>query len=313
MPAPGWRPAGISPSDGSGIGGSTSLSRVVKSPPRQTRSSPDHADGVLEVVDDPVERPLLVADRERMQHEPEEPAGGGEGAELVVRQVAGVVVDCTAGRVRADDRGARDPLDDLGERRRRRMREVEDHPEPDELVDERAAEAREAAVLRRAVRERVAAVPRQPGHPDAELPERLRRPELVAELLDTLERQHQPDPLAALDGVEVGGRANLQHAVGVLAHRAQQARRLAEGLAQRSLRLALELDEDGADLQADAAGLEQGQPRPGKGASLAVAELAVAELEQQVEVGVRDHGGSLRGDRAGRRRERHPTDSGTGC
>ena len=150
---------------------------------------------------------------------------------------------------------------------RRRVREVEDHPELDELVDECAPEPREAAVLGGAVGEGIAAVPRQPRHPHAELPERLGRPDLVAELLDTFERQHQPESLAPLDGVEVGGRSDLQHPVGVLAHGAEKARRLAERLAQRSLGLALELDEDRAHLEPDAAGLEQRQPGPGEGAA----------------------------------------------
>ena len=122
------------------------------------------------------------------------------------------------------------------------------------------------AVLGRAVGERVAAVPRQPGHADPELPERLRRPGLVAELLDALERQHQADPLTAHDAVEVGGRPHLEHAVGVLADGPQETGRLAERLAQRALRLALELDEDRAHLQSDAAGLEQGQPGAREGA-----------------------------------------------
>ena len=103
---------------------------------------PDHADRVLEVVDDAVERSLLVADRERVQHQPEEPAGGGEGAELVVGQVARVVVDGTARGVRADrpERRATRAMISANARRRR-VGEIEDHPEPDELVDERATEA----------------------------------------------------------------------------------------------------------------------------------------------------------------------------
>ena len=81
----------------------------MKSPPRQTRSSPIDLDGVLEVVDDAVERPLLVADRERMEHQAEDPAGVGERAELVVGQVARVIVDCAAGGVRADRPARRRP------------------------------------------------------------------------------------------------------------------------------------------------------------------------------------------------------------
>ena len=85
------------------------------------------------------------------------------------------------------------------------MREVEDHAEPDQPVDELASEPREpaATVLRRPVRERVPAIPRQAGHPNAQRVEDLRRPGLDAEALDPLEREQQPDPLAGLDGVEV--------------------------------------------------------------------------------------------------------------
>ena len=166
---------------------------------------PDHADRVLEMIDDASQRSLLVADRERVQHQAEQPSGCGEGAQLVVGQVARVVVDRPARRVGADHRSTGGARDDLVERRRRGVGEVEDHPEPDELVDERPAEPREPAVLGGAVGERVAAVPRQPRHAHAELPERLGRPRLVAELLDAFEREHQPDPLAALDRVEVGG------------------------------------------------------------------------------------------------------------
>ena len=206
-----------------------------------------------------------------------------------------MVVDRPAGRVGADHGSTGSPRDDLVERRRRGVGEVEDHPELDELVDERPAEPREPAVLGGAVGEGVAAVPGQPRHAHAELPERLGGPGLVAELLDAFEREHQPDPLAALDRVEVGGRPDLDDPLGVLADGAEQARRLAERLAERALGLPLELDEDRAHLQPDAAGLEQRKPRARERARLAEAQLAVAELEEQVEMGVRDHAGSLRG------------------
>ena len=101
------------------------------------------------------------------------------------------------------------------------------------------------------------------------------------------------------DRVEVGRGSDLQDAVGVLAHRAEEARRLPERLAQRSLGLTLELDEDRADLEADASRLEQRQPGPGETLPLAEAQLAVAELEQEVEMGVCDHGGSLGGAQSG--------------
>ena len=52
-----------------------------------------------------------------------------------------MVVDGPAGGVRADDGRAADALDDLRERRGRRVGEIEDHAELDELVHEGAAEA----------------------------------------------------------------------------------------------------------------------------------------------------------------------------
>ena len=169
------------------------------------------------------------------------------------------------------------------------MRKVEDDAQRDQLVHERAAEPRQPSVLRGPVRERVAAVPGQPGHPHPELPERLRRPELVAELLDALEREHEPDPVAGREPVEVGGRPHLHDPLRVFRNGAVEAGRLAERLAEGPLGLAFELDEDRADLQADAAGLEQRQPGAGERALLAEAELAVGELEQEVEMAVRDH------------------------
>ena len=65
---------------------------------------PDHADRVLEMIDDAGQRSLLVADRERVQHQAEEPACCGEGAQLVVGQVAWVIVDRRGTR-----RGCRSP------------------------------------------------------------------------------------------------------------------------------------------------------------------------------------------------------------
>ena len=73
---------------------------------------------------------------------------------------------------------------------------------------ERSAEPREPALVGGAVGERVAPVPGQSGHPQPELPEEIGGRDLVAERLDALQREHQPDPLAALDRVEVGARAD---------------------------------------------------------------------------------------------------------
>ena len=260
----------------------------------------DHADRVLEMVDDPIEGAGIVPDGKRMEHQSEDARrqSASERSWSSVR-LRGWSYDRPASRVRADHRSAVQPREDLGERGRRGVREVEDDAELDEPVDESAPEAREPTVFRGSVGVRVATVPGQPGHPDAELPERLGRPELVAELLDAFEREHQPDSLAPLDGVEVGGRADLQRPVAVLADGAEEAGRLAERLAERSLRLAVELDEDRADLQPDAAGFEQGQPGAGEGVGLADAELAVARAR--------------RAGRRGRRRSRAAVYEVAGC
>ncbi len=185
----------------------------MKSPPRQTWSSPDDLDRVLEVVDDAIERPPLVADRERMEHQAEEPVCVCERPELVVGQVARVIVDGAARGVRADHPRARRLA--RGSRRRRAATRARGRGSP------RARTSSSTSARPR--RERppssaapsangISAIPRQPGHAHAELPERLGGPGLVAELLDTLEREHQPDPLALLDRVEVGGRAHLHGA-----------------------------------------------------------------------------------------------------
>ena len=64
-------------------------------------------------------------------------------------------------------------------------------------------------------------------------------------------------------------------------------------LPEAPLGLPLELDEHRAHLQADAARLEEGQPRVTERAWFSVVDLAVRELEQQVDVGVSDHDGII--------------------
>ena len=78
------------------------------------------------MVDDAIERPLLVADHERMEHQTEDPACVRERSKLVVGQVARVIVEGATRGVRADHPRALDSLEDLGEGERRRMREVDD-------------------------------------------------------------------------------------------------------------------------------------------------------------------------------------------
>ena len=173
-----------------------------------------HLRRVLEVVDRAVDRPHDRVDRERMEHEAEQPTCVGQRSELVVVEVARRVVHGAAAAVRAEHGRAGRALEHLRERATGRVREVEHDAERDEAVDELAAEPRQAAaVLGRAVRERVAAVPGEPRHADAELVEEVGGPGLDAELLDALEREQQPDPLAGVDRVEVGGRPHLDDAL----------------------------------------------------------------------------------------------------
>ena len=246
---------------------------------------PDHLDGMLEVVDRPLDRAPLRVDRDRVQHQAEDAVTVGQRTQLLVGEVARGLVDGAAAGMRdADAAGV--GLQALVEEPRRGVREVEDHAQLREARQQPPPEPGEAAVVGGAVRERVAPVPGQPGHPQAELPEEVGCRDLVPERLDPLEGEHQPDPLAALDRVEVRLRPHREDALGVLAHRVLESGHLAERLAQAPLGLELELDEDRADLQADVAGLEQRQPRLCEDVRLAEPVLAVCELQQQVGVSI---------------------------
>ena len=193
---------------------------------------------MLEVVDDPVERPALGPDHDGVQHQPEEPIGLRERAQLVVVEVACRVVDAAAGPVRVEHRRAARALEDLRERAARGVREVEDHPQRDEPVDELASEPREpAALLRRAVGEGIPPVPRQPRHPDAERVEDVGGPGLDAEALDALEGEQQPDPLTRLDRVQIRRGRDLDDIGVAFSERAVEGRRERERLAKRALRL----------------------------------------------------------------------------
>ena len=288
------RPGGIRPSFGSGGGGIASQSRFVKSPPRQTRSTPitDTACSRWSITPSIVRRsgPIAIG----WSISPKRPPASAQRAELVVVEVPRRVVDGPAAAVRAEDRRAGRPLEQLGVDTARRVREVEHDAELDEPVDQLAPEAREpAAVLGRAVGERVPAVPGEARHPDAERVEDVRGPGLDAEALDALEREHQPQPLARLDAGEVGSVAHLEDAVGVLGDRAVERRHHRQRLAQRPLGLHGDVDVDRADLEADAALLEQREPRPREDVRLAEPALAVGELHEQVDVGVRDHAATI--------------------
>ena len=251
---------------------------------------------VLEVVDRACDRAVGRIDRERMEHEAEQPSCRGERAELVVVQVARCVVQRATPAVRVEHRGAAGTLEHLGERAAGRVREIEHDAEPDESVDELATEPRQAAaLLRGAVREGIAAVPGEADHADAELVKDVGRPRLDAELLDALQREHEPDPLAGLDRVEVGRRAHVGDPLPVLAERAVERGDLPERLAQRALGLHGDVDVDRAHLQPDTARLELRQPRTREDVALAEPVLAVGELEQEIGVRVGDHVGDPRG------------------
>ena len=147
-----------------------------------------------------------------------------------------MVVDGAAGGVRADHRSASDPREDLGERGRRRVGEIEDHAELDEPVDERAPEAGEPAVLGGAVGVRVAAVPGEPRHAHAELPERLGGPELVRRTARRPRaRASARSARPARPRRDRRQSRTWSDPVAVLAHGTEEARRLTERLAQRSL------------------------------------------------------------------------------
>ena len=136
--------------------------------------------------------------------------------------------------------------------------------ELDEPVDELATEPRQAAaLLGGAVGEGIAPVPGQPHHADARAAWKTSAGHVsTPKLLDALEREDEPDPLAGLDGVEVGCRADVRDALAVLAERTMKRRDLPERLAQRALGLHGDVDVDRAHLEPDAARLSNGSQVP---------------------------------------------------
>ena len=106
-----------------------------------------------------------------------------------------------------------------------------------------------------------------------------------AERLHALHREDEPDPLAALDGVQVVLRPDERDASRVLRDRAVTRRHLLERRPERCLRNVLERGVERTDLQCDAAGFELREPPARERVRLVVAE---GELEQEVVVGVGD-------------------------
>ena len=215
------------------------------------------------MVDRPFDRGPLRVDGDRVQHQAEDAVAVGEGAQLCVREVARMVVDGAAARVRDAD-AALVRCEALVEELRRCVRQIEHDPRSastgsSERPSRESPPSSAAPSANGFRRFHVSPAIRRP-----ELPEEVGAPELVAERLDALEREHQADSLAALDEVEVGSRPHRHDPIRVLAHGAMERGRLAERRAERSLGLPLELDEDRADLKADAAGFEERQPRPAR-------------------------------------------------
>ena len=239
-----------------------------------------YLDGVVEMVDEPLDRRRLAHD-ERERHQPEYPAAHCESAQLTVGEVPRVVAERATAGV-ADEHVPR-AFHRLGERGLGRVSEVENHPTLAERVDELAAAIREALRGRvdpagKVVRE----VPREPDHSDAEVPEVRQRGWISLERLDSFHRQQEPDPPVRADPTEVGARPDLEDIVLVLPERAVQL----GGLFERSLaRPSLVGRIERAHLEPDAACAKLRQPVPRERIRLVPAE---DELEREVVVGVRD-------------------------
>ena len=119
-------------------------------------------------------------------------------------------------------------------------------------------------------------------------PEEVCRRDLVPERLGSFESEHQPDPLAALDRVEIAfvRTARTRSAFSRTAWWSAVTWRSASR--RLPLRLELQLDEDRTDLKPDAAGFEQRQPRLREHVRLAEPVLAVARAPSHIGVGVRE-------------------------
>ena len=124
------------------------------------------ADGlheVVDVVDQIRDRPLTLVHDERQRHQPHDAVALGQRPELVVAEIARVVVHRAAERVTGEHRPVPRALEHLEERALVGVGEIEGDREPGHAVDELPADPAEPAggALGRAVGERVAAVPGQ--------------------------------------------------------------------------------------------------------------------------------------------------------
>jgi malate synthase len=169
--------------------------------------------------------------------------------------------------------------------------EVDRTAQGEQAVDELTADHRQPAGIRLpgAVGERVPPLPGQPDHPHAERPEGVDELRARAERLRSLEREHQADPPTCLDLFQVFRGRDLEDSLRVLAQR------LVEGGCERdrrtegAVRHEIAFHVDRADLQAHAAGHEDGQPVLAERIRL-VALAPPGDLEQEIDVRVRDPG-----------------------
>ena len=184
-------------------------------------------------------------------------------AQRVVGEVARVVVDRAARGVADDDRRVRHALEDVPVRllqawARSRIMPSSTHRStscrPSSLRPPAPVSAAPSANGFR--RFHVSDIIRTPSsHID------LGDPRVVAERLGALEREHQPDALAALHGGRGRRAAGPRRRVSAFSRTARwKAAICAEPLAQAALRQERKIDEHRADLQRDAAGLEVREP-----------------------------------------------------
>ncbi len=215
-----------------------------------------------------------------------------EPLELPVREVPRMVDDGAAAGVR--DREGDVRCQDVAPRLLGCVRQIEHDAELAEATDERLSPVGQP--LRRRLdptRELVREVPRQARHAHAAPVPVLEGLGGAFERLQALHREHETQARV----VEVGARADLADALGVLGDRASELGLLGEGeVARLGARRGRRIER--ADLDADAARLELRQPVPLEQALRAVAEdghdgfrpaVAHDELEQQVAVGIDDH------------------------
>ena len=241
------------------------------------------------MVNRPFDRRPLRVDGDRMQHQAEYAVAVGQGAQLLVREIAWVVVDRAAARVSNADR----PLicrEALVEEPRGCMRQIEHNLALREYREERAAEARGA--LRQRRRRRTDCACSTSARPSADpAPRRgrsprarnrtARRPRVRASVppahhsrpgrgrLESARPRHARRSRAQRDGT----RSPVQAPHEAFPRAAGKAARRSGRSAGRRRRPR-----------------SQGQPRSREHVRLAESVLTVRELHEQVVVGIGDHG-----------------------